>query len=164
MSVPTIVKGQYFDVAVDVTGLGLTGTGGTALTGYVYLCGLNARNLTHQINTSDEAVPDCGKPATVPWRVLNATSQQKDMSGTGLYNVDQAGLIRGIFGKTLPYRFIEAQPNATDADTKDALGAWQGNYKFTNWQEGATDGTNVTAQFTFASDGEVLWVAAADLD
>lgn len=154
MSVPTIVKGQYFDVAVDALGDG----------NYVYLCGLNTRNLTHQVNTSDEAIPDCDKPATVPWRVLNTTSQQKDMSGTGVHNLAQSLLIRSIFGKTLNYRFIESQPDSVNADTKDMLGYWQGPFALTNWQEGATDGSNVTAQFTFASDGEVLWVNAATLN
>lgn len=156
MSVPTIVKGQYFDVAVDVTTLGISGT-----TGFVYLCGLNTRNLTHQVNTADEAVPDCDRPATVPWRVLNATSQQKDMSGNGLYNLAQAGLIRAIYGKTLPYRFIEAQPDTTDPDDKVMIGYWEGPFMFTNWQEGAADGTNVTAAMTFASDGEIEWVPAS---
>lgn len=154
MSVPSIVKGQYFDVAVDPLGDG----------NFIYLCGLNTRNLTHQVNTSDEAVPDCDRPATVPWRVLSATSQQKDMSGTGVHNLAQTDLIRSIFGKTLTYRFIEAQPDATNADTKDMLGYWQGPFMLTNWQQGATDGANVTSQFTFASDGEVPWVSAATLN
>jgi hypothetical protein len=150
MSVPTIVKGQYFDVAVDATG------GGT----FTYLCGLNTRNITHQVNTNDEAVPDCDRPATVPWRVLNTTSQQKDMAGTGVHNLAQADLIRSIFGKTRDFRFIEARPDAADADDKDMIGYWEGPFMLTNWQEGATDGTNATAQFTFSSDGEVLWVPA----
>ena len=152
MSVPSIVKGQYFDVAVDPEGDG----------NFVYLCGLNTRNLTHQVNTNDEAVPDCEKPGTVAWRVLNATSQQKDMAGTGLHNLEQSGLIRSIFGKTLTYRFIEAQPGAT-ADDKATIGYWEGPFMMTNWQEGASDGTNVTSQFTFSSDGEIPWIPAATL-
>jgi hypothetical protein len=155
MSVPSTVKGQYFDIAVDVTTLNISGT-----TGFVYLCGLNTRNLTHQINTSDEALPDCEKPADAPWRVLNATSQQTDMSGTGVHNTAQAAVIRAIFGRTLPYKFIEAQPDGTDPNTKDEIGHWSGPFKLTNWQQGATDGANVTSQFTFASDGVVTWTPA----
>jgi hypothetical protein len=151
MSTPTIVKGQYFDVAVKAPGASV----------FTYLCGLNTRNLTHQVNTSDEAVPDCDAPATVPWRVLNATSQQKDMSGTGVHNIAQADLIRSIFGQTLNYRFIEAQPDAADANDKDQIGYWEGPFMLTNWQQGATDGANVTSQFTFSSDGEVEWTPAA---
>lgn len=158
MTTPTTVKGQYFDVAVDVTSLNLAGQ-----TGFIYLCGLNTKNLTHQINTSDEALGDCDKPGTAPWRVLNDTSQQKDMAGTGVHNLANSSLIRAIFGKTLPYRFIEAQAGATIND-KDMLGYWEGPFKFTNWQEGATEGANVTSQFTFASDGQVNWVDMSALD
>jgi len=151
MSVPTIVKGQYFDVAVDADG---AGSGD-----FIYFCGLNTRNLTHQVNTNDEAVPDCDKPGTVPWRVVNTTSQQKDMSGTGLYNVAQASMVRSLFGQTRIYRFIEAQPGTT-SDDKAEIGYWEGPFLFSNWQQGATDGTNVTSQMTFVSDGEVKWVPA----
>lgn len=158
MSVPQIVKGGYFDVAVDATNLGVSG-----VTGWVHLCGLNTRNLTHQVNTSDEAVPDCDNPARTPWRVLNDTSQQKDMAGSGLYNIEQEDLLRAMFGKTLPMRFIKARPDATDPNIKVPIGAWGGPFKFSNWQEGASDGTNVTAGFTFNSDGEVLWIPAATL-
>jgi hypothetical protein len=159
MTTPTTVKGQYFDVAVDVTSLNLA----NGVTGFVYLCGLNTKNLTHQINTNDEAIPDCDRPGDVAWRVLNATSQQKDMAGTGVHNLANSSLIRAIYGKSLPYRFIEAQPGTTTND-KDMLGYWEGQYMFTNWQEGANDGTNVTSQFTFASDGPVLWVDMTSLD
>lgn len=149
MSPPMVVRGQYFDVAVEADPVGAPGI-------YTLICGLNTRNLTHQINTSDDAIRNCQDPEQIPWRVLNATSQQKDMSGTGLYNRAQGLLIRTIYGKTLNYRFIESEPG------NDAIfqGYWQGPFKFTNWQEGASDGGNVTAQFTFASDGEVPWVAS----
>ncbi len=149
MSVPSYVKGQYFDVAVDVTSLGLAG-----LTGFVILCGLNTRNLSHQVNTSDEAVRDCDQPAQVPWRVLNSTSQQKDMSGTGIHNRAQTNVIRAVFGLTLPYRFIEGEPG----DDLVSQGYWEGNFQMTNWQEGAGDGANVSSQFTIASDGPADWV------
>lgn len=149
MSEPKVVKGQYFDVAVDVTSLALVG-----LTGWIFLCGLQTKNLTHQINTSDDAIRDCQDPEQVPWRVLNANSQQKDMSGTGLHNRAQGAVIRAIYGKTLPYRFIESEPGNDAVDQ----GYWEGPFMLTNWQEGAGDGANVSSQFTFASDGAVPWI------
>lgn len=149
MSVPSIVKGQYWDVAVDVTTLALAG-----ITGWVYLCGLNTRNITHQTNTTDEAIRDCSQPAETPWRILSATSQQKDIAGTGLHNRAQTNVIRAIDGKSLPYRFIEGEPG----DDLVSQGYWEGPFMLTNWQEGAADSTNVTSQFSWASDGEILWV------
>lgn len=150
MSVPSIVKGQYWDVAVDVTTLALVG-----ITGFVYICGLNTRNMTHQVNTSDEAIRDCDKPAQVPWRILNPTSQQKDVSGTGLHNRALTNVLRAILGVTLPTRFIEGEPG----NDLVSQGYWEGPFMLTNWQEGASDGTNVTSQLGWASDGVVPWVS-----
>lgn len=144
MSKPSVVKGGYFDVAVDPDGTGE----------FIYLCGLNTRNLTHQVNTTDEIVPTCQSPEEVPFRVLAATSQQKDMSGTGLHNRAQTALLRSILGRSLTYRFVEGEPS-NDAVSQ---GYWQGPFVLTNWQEGAADKQNVTSQLTFASDGDVLWV------
>lgn len=149
MSVPSIVKGQYWDIAVDTTSLGLAG-----LTGWVYLCGLSSKNFTHQVNTNDESYRDCEKPQQVPWRVVNTTSQQKDIAGTGLHNRAQANLMRALIGKSLPYRFIEGEPG----DDVVSQGYWEGPFVLTNWQEGAGDGANVSSQFTWVSDGQVDWI------
>jgi hypothetical protein len=156
MSKPSVVKGGYFDVAVDVTGLGLVDSLGGSLTGYVVICGLNTRNITHQVNTSDEVVPNCQDPEEVPWVARNANSQEKNMSGTGVHNRAQTNVIRGIHGKTLPYRFIEGEPG----NDLVSQGYWQGPFLFSQWQEGATDKQNVTSQFTWVSDGEVDWFSS----
>lgn len=146
MSVPSIVKGQFWSIAVEP----VPNSGD-----FITICGLTTRNMTHQVNTSDDSIRDCNDPISVPWRVLNAQSQQKDMSGTGLHNRAQANLIRSILGLTLRYRMIESEPGGDLVDQ----GYWQGPFMLTNWQEGAADGANVTSQFTFASDGLVTWVA-----
>jgi len=155
MTVPSTVKGGYFDVAVDVTTLGLLDGGGSPITGYVIICGLNTRSLTHQINTSDEAVPNCQDPEEVPWVSRNANSQEKNMSGTGLHNRAQTNVIRAVYGRTLPYRFIEGEPG----NDLVSQGYWEGPFLFQQWQEGATDKQNVTSQFTWQSDGIVDWVS-----
>ncbi|WP_375248309.1 phage tail tube protein [Sphingomonas sp.] len=148
MSVPKTVKGQYFDVAVFV------GSGDTVPT---ILCGLTTRNLTHQFNTNDEFLRDCQDPSGVPFRVVNVTGEQFDISGTGLFNRDQADLLRNLGGKSKKYRFIMGE------DAEDAVdgGYYEGNFVCSNTQYGAADGSNVTIQLTFVSDGQVLWYPAA---
>lgn len=155
MTVPSVVKGGYFDVAVDVTGLGLTDSLSNPLTGFVTICGLTTRNITHQVNTSDESVPDCSDPEEVPWVSRNANSQEKNMSGTGLHNRAQTNVLRAIFRKTLPYRFVEGEPG----NDLVSQGYWEGPFLFDQWQEGATIKQNVTSQFSWKSDGEVDWVS-----
>lgn len=150
MSVPKTVKGQYFDVAV------FAGSGDTVPT---ILCGLTTRNLTHQFNTNDEFLRDCQDPSGVPFRVVNVTGEQFDISGTGLFNRDQADLLRRLGGKSRKYRFIMGE------DAEDAVdgGYYEGNFVCSNIQYGAVDGSNVTIQLTFVSDGQVIWYPSPPL-
>jgi hypothetical protein len=149
MSVPSIVKGTYFDVAVSLDG-------GTTFTA---ICGLTSRNLTESYQTSDEYIRDCSDPTSVPSRVVNVTGASFDIAGTGLYNRMQADLIRQIGGRSLPYRFIMGEDASDSVDS----GYYQGNFVMTNKQLGAADGTNVTAQFSWASDGLVTFTPGADI-
>jgi hypothetical protein len=149
MSVPSVVKGTYFDVAVSLDG-------GTT---FVTICGLTTRNFTEQYNTNDETIRDCADPTQVPFRVVNVTGQQFDISGTGLYNRAQGDLLRQLGGKSLPYRFIMGEDASDVVDS----GYYQGNFVMTNKQIGAADGVNVTSQFTWASDGVVTWTPGADI-
>lgn len=144
MSVPSYVKGQYFDVAVDPDKDG----------SFLAICGLNSKNLAQAAQTSDEYIRDCDDPSQTPWRVINITGQSMTISGTGIYNRAQADLIRNLFGKVLPYRYIAGE----DADDTVDSGHYAGNFALTNFQVGAADGANVTAQFTWESDGEVIFV------
>lgn len=154
MSEPKVVHGGYFDVQVDVSDLALTDSDGDALSGFVTLCGLTSKTLTHQFNTSDQVIPPCGNPEAVPHVSRIVNSQEKNIAGTGLHNRGQTNIIRAILGKTLTYRFVEGEPG----NDLVSQGYWEGPFLFSNWQEGATDYKgNVTSQFAFASDGEVNW-------
>lgn len=148
MSVPNVVKGQYTDVAVFSP---------PSVTPPVILCGLTTRNLTHQFTTSDEFIRDCSDPTMVPFRVINVTGEQFDISGTGLFNRGQAALLRSIAGQSLKYRFLLSEPVGDPVDA----GYYEGNFVASNIQYGSADGANVTIQLTFVSDGQILWVPTA---
>lgn len=147
MSIPKIVKGQYFDVAVDATSLNIDG-----ITGWTVICGLTSRSFTEAYQTQKEYLRDCGDPTMVPFGVLNITGQDFTIAGTGLHNRSQGPLVRAIGGKSLPYRFIEGEPTDDAVD----LGYYEGNFVMTNRQQTAADGTNVTSQFNWESDGLVI--------
>ena len=149
MSVPSFVKGSYFSVAVSLDG-------GTT---YTPLCGLTSRNLTEAYQTSDEYVRDCADPTSVPYRVVNVTGQSFDIAGTGIYNRAQGDLVRQLGGKSLPYRYILGE----DASDSVDAGYYQGKFVLSNKQIGAADGVNVTAQFSWVSDGQVVFVPGADI-
>ena len=149
MSVPSIVKGQYWDVGVSLD------DGAT----FTKICGLNSRNLTEQYQTSDQTIRDCNDPTQVPFRVVNVTGVQFDIAGTGVYNRAQGDLLRQLGGQSLPYRFILGEDASDPVDS----GYYQGNFVLSNKQLGGADGTNATAQFTWVSDGVVKWVPGADL-
>jgi hypothetical protein len=146
MSIPSIVKGQYFDVVVDATNLGVAD-----LTGWVVLCGLTSRSFTEAYQTNKEYLRDCGDPTMVPFGVINITGQDFTIGGTGVHNRAQGGLVRKLAGESLPYRFIEGEQSDDAVD----LGYYEGNFVLTTRQHTAADGTNVTAQFTWESDGLV---------
>lgn len=149
MSVPKYVSGNYFSVAVSLD------NGAT----FTPVCGLTSRNLTRALQTNDQYVRDCSDPQSVPFRVVNPTGQSFDIAGTGVYNRAQADFVRSLFGRSLPYRYIAGEDAADPVDS----GYWQGNFILTNDQVGAADGTNVTSQFSWQSDGVVAWVAGADI-
>jgi hypothetical protein len=149
MSVPSVVKGNYFDVAVSLDG-------GTTFT---TVCGLTTRSLTEQYNTSDEFIRDCADPTQVPFRVVNVTGAQFDISGTGLYNRAQGDLIRQLGGQSLVYRFIMGE----DASDVVDAGHYQGKFVLTNKQIGASDGSYASSQFTWTSDGIVTWTPGDEI-
>lgn len=150
MSVPSYVNGNYFSVAVNLNGDGTT---------FTPVCGLTSRNLTKALQTNDQYVRDCNDPASVPFRVVNTTGQSFDIAGTGIYNRAQADLVRSLFGKSLLYRYILGEDASDSVDS----GYYQGKFVLTNDQIGAADGTNVTSQFSWASDGVVQFFAGADI-
>lgn len=149
MSIPAYVKGSYFSVAVSLDG-GVTWTP---------VCGLTSRNLTEAYQTNDQYVRDCSNPKSVPARVVNVTGSSFDIAGTGIYNRAQGDLVRQLGGQSLPYRYILGE----DSDDQVDSGYYQGKFVLTNKQIGADDGTNVTAQFSWASDGEVTFTPGADI-
>lgn len=144
MSIPSIVKGQYFDVAVDVTSLGLAG-----VSGWVIVCGLTSRGFTHGTQTSDEYVRDCSNPEDVPVRVVNVTGESWDITGSGLHNRKQQAMLDAMVGKSLPSRFIEGEP------TNDAVwtGYYEGPFVLESYAVQGADGANVSSNFAWKSDG-----------
>lgn len=141
MSLPKIVRGTYVNIAVEDDDA--PGT-------FINICGLTSRTFTEQVQTRDRFTRDCNEPEDIPVRGIVATGKQWDLSGTGLYNRSQAALVSTLVGVVKNYRFIIGEP-ATDA-VYESYHA--GAAMMTQRQITGADDDDVTAEMTFASDGE----------
>ncbi len=150
MAQPDIVKGSYLDLLIQ------TAPGPPAV--FTPFCGLTTRTFTQQINTNDTFVPDCDDPEFVPVRRLVPTGRQWDISGEGLYNLNQETIVRQALGVTKNYRYKVGRPVGSIIGT----GYYAGPAMITNLQMGGTTGSGEfgTVSMTIASDGEWLWVPA----
>ena len=148
MSLPKIVRGTYVNIAVEDPDA--PGT-------YINLCGLTSRTFTEQVQTRDRFTRDCNKPEDVPVRGIVATGKQWDLSGAGLYNRAQAELVAGLSGVVKKYRFIIGEP----ADDAVYSSYHEGAAMMTQRQITGAEDDDVTAELTFASDGEWTEVPVA---
>lgn len=149
MAQPDIVKGTYIDI--------LMGDGAEPEV-FTPICGLTTRQFTHQVNTNDVFVPDCADPEDRPVRRLSVTGEQWDLSGDGLYNLAQEGVIREATGVTKNYRFRVARPAGSTVGT----GYYEGPAMITNRQIGGNTGGGEfgSLSLAIASDGSWEWVPA----
>jgi hypothetical protein len=142
MAAPDIVKGSYVDI--------LMGDGEDPEV-FTQICGITTRNITHQVNTNDQFVPDCADPEDVPHRRLNPTGEQWDLSGEGLLNLANWQSVDGAVGVTGNFRFVVTRPTGSTT----GIGYWEGPAMITNLQIGGTqgDGGFASISITLASDG-----------
>lgn len=141
MARPKILRGTYVNV--------LMGDGGGPEV-FDPICGLTAKSFTHQVNTNDNAVRDCADPEDVPARELVATSEQWDLSGSGLLNRSQLDDVRQAVGVLKNYRYELGEPTTDEV----FQGYWYGPGMLTNLTITGDDGDFVQVEMTIASSGE----------
>ena len=76
MSRPNILRGTYVTVLVQ------TAAGPPAV--FEVLCGVTAKSITDQVNTTDTFNRDCADPEDVPVRQISATGRQWSMAAQSL--------------------------------------------------------------------------------
>lgn len=146
MAQPKTLRGTYVNI--------LLGDGADPEV-FTPICGLNSRSFTHQINTSDDFIPDCVDPEDVPTRELTTSGEQWDVSGSGLLDRNNLSDLQDAVGKYKNYRFELAEPAA------DAVfgGYYEGTFVLTNLQITGTNDNKVSVDLSFASDGTVTFTA-----
>lgn len=142
MAIPDIVKGAYVDILMG---------DGAAPEVFTPICGIFAREFTHQVNTNDSFIPDCADPEAVPVRQLIATGEQWDLSGDGMLNLANWQALDANVGETVNFRFRVGRPTGSMVDT----GYISGPAKITNLKIGGSQGNGeyATVSIAIASDG-----------
>jgi hypothetical protein len=77
MARPDIIRGTYITILMG---------DGAAPEVFTVLCGITAKSMTTQVNTSDTFNRDCADPEDVPVRQISATGRQWSMRGSGNMN------------------------------------------------------------------------------
>lgn len=149
MSVPSVVKGQFFSVAVDPQNDGT----------FTTICGLTTKSFTETAATSDQTLRDCNDPTQVPFRTIDIQSLSAAISGTAVYNRAQADLMRNLIAKSYAYRFILGEDASDQVDS----GYYQGNFVLTSRSIEGPDGGNATSSLTWGSDGPYSFVPGAEI-
>jgi hypothetical protein len=140
MARPDILRGTYVNI--------LMGDGAEPEV-FTPLCGINARDLTDQVNTTDAFVRDCAIPDDVPTRSVIGTGRQWDLTGSGWMNRAQLADIEAAVGVVSGWRFELTEP----ASDKVYAGYWAGDGMLTQLKVTGEDGDFAKIDITIASDG-----------
>lgn len=150
MARPDILRGTYVTVLMG------DGAGPEVFT---VLCGVTAKSLAEQVNTTDTFNRDCADPEDVPVRQISATGRQWSMRASGNLNRAQKALLDGAVGEVKNYRFFIAR-KATEVAPK-INGYYGGAAMLTAKNIDGADGGYIQVDLTFESDGEWTWTDVA---
>lgn len=123
---------------------------------FTTLCGIDNASINRAVNTSDRFRRDCAKPGSVPSRKVQVQGTQVDVTGSGVFNIDQVDDFTESLGIPKNYRLQVGKRDGTD--TGDIVGHFIGPFVMTAYN--VSIGEEGTAEITLASDGAVTWVPA----
>ena len=137
MAQPTTIKGQSITV--------LYGDGATPTEVFTIFCGLTTKSLSEQVNTSDTFIDDCADPDAIALRVIDIQGYQWEISGEGLFNLDQRAALDTMLGLSKNFRF-----------KLGTAGYYQAKGVLSSKSITGTRGERTTANITIQSDGSKL--------
>ena len=123
---------------------------------FTLLCGIDNASINRTVNTSDRFRRDCAKPGSVPSRKVQVTGKQVDITGSGVFNIDQVTLFNTSLGIPKNYRVRVGKRDGTDAG--DIVGDFTGPFVMT--AHNISIGDEGTGEITLASDGDLTWTPA----
>lgn len=147
MARPDILRGTYSTI--------LMGDGATPEV-FTVLCGITAKSITEQVNTSDTFNRDCADPEDVPVRQISGTGRQWSMRGSGNMNRANFQDLEDAVGMVKNYRFFIARKAGEAAPKLNGYFLAPG--MITTKTITGDDGAYMQMDLTFESDGEWTWV------
>ena len=120
---------------------------------FTLLCGIDNVSVNNTVNTSDRFRRDCAKPGSVPRRKVQVQGSQTDITGNGVFNIDQVDLFQSLLGRPANYRVRGGKRDGTDAGEIVV----EGTGPFVMTANNISIGEEGTAEITLASDGDFEW-------
>ena len=127
----------------------------------VKLCGIQTTGFNRTVQSNDRFVRDCDNPARVPERRVRVTGKQRDLTGSGLYNIDQTALLSNIEGKRRNFDYVLMDISDESVPAGVEIGTWSGPGVVTTLNMGTNEDDDATVEITIASDGLWTYTAAA---
>lgn len=120
---------------------------------FIKLCGIQTTGFNQAVQSSDRYVRDCDLPGKVPERRLRVTGRSRSLTGSGVFNVDQAALLEALPGKRRNYRFLMMDLSDPDDEAGEELGRWAGPGIVTSLNIGGSETEDGNLSITIESDG-----------
>lgn len=128
---------------------------------FTTFCGIQTTGFNRTVQSSDRFVRDCTSPGLVPERKVRVTGKQRDLTGSGLYNLDQTALINGLEGIRKNYQYVIMDISDPETPAGTVIGTWAGPGVATSINMGSSDNDDASIEISIASDGAWTYTAAA---
>lgn len=123
---------------------------------FTAMCGIDNASLNQTANTTDRFRRDCEKPGLPATRKVKVTGTQWDVTGSGVFNVEEIDRFNGALGIRKNYQLEFRQEDGSD--TGVLLGTYDGTAVMT--ANNVSIGDEGTAEVTLAGEGAIVWTVA----
>lgn len=123
----------------------------------VVVCGIDNVSINETANTTDRFRRDCEKPGLPPARKVKVTGTQWDITGSGVFNMDEIVRLKGALGVSREWEVDLGKHDGTD--TGVIIGTYTGPAVLTS--NNKSFGDEGTGEVTLAGENELVWTPVA---
>lgn len=123
---------------------------------FTIVCGMDNIAINETANTTDRFRRDCAKPGLPPTRKVKVTGTQWDITGGGVFNMDEIVRLKGALGVSRNWQVDLGKRDGTDDGT--IIGTYTGPAVLTS--NNKNFGDEGTGELTLAGENELTWELA----